>query len=193
MPSSTFRLPDQLTALRLVATPILWVFALLHLRTALGIGLALAGLTDVLDGFFARRMHRTTRTGSQLDSIADMTLIISIVIWLFMLRPDLFRDYGPILVVWSCLGVLTLLVGWIKFRRFGNLHLYSAKAAGVIGYSFALYMLMFDRPAAPFFWIAIGAAFLATTESLLVLLFRSRVDEAAGTLLRFGRQREPPA
>jgi phosphatidylglycerophosphate synthase len=193
VPSSTFRLPDQLTALRLIATPILWVLALLHLRTALGIGLALAGLTDVLDGFFARRMHRTTRTGSQLDSIADMTLIISIVIWLFMLRPDLFRDYGPILAIWSCLGVLTLLVGWIKFRRFGNLHLYSAKAAGVIGYCFALYMLMLDRPAAPFFWIAIGAAFLATTESLLVLLFRSRVDEAAGTLLRSSRRRDPQA
>lgn len=181
---SRFQLPDLLTALRLIAAPILWVFALLRLRYALAIGLAIAGLTDVLDGFFARRMHHTTRTGSQLDSIADMTLFISIVIWLLMLRPDLFRDYGEVLIAWSVLGIITLLVGWIRFRRIGNLHLYTAKAAGVIGYFFALYMIMFDGPAAPFFWLAIGAAFVATTESLLVLLLRSRVDESAGSLFR---------
>ena len=196
MTRRSFGLPDQLTLLRMVAVPILWVFALLALRIPLGIGLAIAGSTDVLDGFLARRMHRTTRIGSQLDSIADMALIISVVIWLLMLRPDLFREHGPILIVWSALGTLTLIVGWLRFRRFANLHLYSAKAAGFIGHLFAIYMLMFDGPASPFFFVAIGAAFIATTESLLFLLMRSRADESSGTLLRFrprnGESRAPP-
>jgi len=180
----SYDLPNQLTLLRMLAVPVLWVFALLEWRTPLGVGLAIAGSTDVLDGFLARRMRRTTRIGSQLDSIADMVLVVSIVIWLLLIRPDLFREHGLILVLWSALGLLTLAVGWLRFRRFANLHLYSAKAAGVIGHIFAIYMLLFDGPAAPFFWVAIGAGFLATTESLLFLLLRSRVDEKTGTLLR---------
>jgi phosphatidylglycerophosphate synthase len=183
----TFGLPDQLTLLRMFAVPILWVFALLEWRGPLGIGLAIAGSTDVLDGFLARRMHRTTRIGSQLDSIADMALIISVVIWLLMLRPDFFRDHGLLLSLWSALGLLTLFVGWLRFRRFANLHLYSAKAAGFLGHLFAIYMLLFDRPAAPFFYVVIAAGFVATTESLLFLLLRSRVDEKSGTLLRRNR------
>lgn len=181
------RLPNQLTLFRLLMAVPLWVFALLGLRTLLGIGLAVAGLTDVLDGPIARRVGRTSRFGSQMDSLADLTLFASIVIWLIMMRPEFFREYGTVIVVWGALGIVVLAVGWIRFRRLANLHLYSAKTAGVLGYLFALYMLMFDGPAAPFFWIAIGAAFLGSSETLVILLTRSNVDEHGGTILRLSR------
>jgi len=90
-------------------------------------------------------------------------------------------------VTWAVLGVVTLAVGWVRFHRFGNLHLWSSKAAGFLGYMFTLYMLMFDGPAAPFFWIAIGVAFLATSEALVLLLTRSRVDEHSRTIFRSSR------
>ena len=188
MPSRMRHLPNQLTMLRLLLVPLLWGLALLRLRTPLGIGIAVAGLTDVLDGFIARRIHGTSRRGSQLDSVADMTLITSILIWLILLRPDFFRDYAVILTAWAALGLLTLLVGWIRFHRFANLHLWSAKAAGSVGYIFALYMLMLQAPAAPFFWLVIALAFVGTGESLLLLLTRRRVDEHAGTIFRASRR-----
>lgn len=181
------RLPNQLTLLRLLLAVPLWIFALLGMRTLLGSFLALAGLTDVLDGYIARHEGRTSKFGSQLDSIADMILFFSIGIWLIMFRPEFFRDYGAVLLAWAALGIFTLAVGWVRFRRFGNLHLWSSKVAGFLGYMFTLYMLMFDGPAAPFFWIAISAAILATSEALLLLLTRSRVDEHSGTIFRSRR------
>jgi phosphatidylserine synthase len=184
MGSRLSRLPDQLTLLRLLLAPPLWVLALLHWRTALGIGLAIAGLSDVLDGYLARRMGRTTHRGSQLDSIADITLFLSMVAWLILLRPDFFREHGRLVATWVAMGLITVGIGWLRFHRFADLHLYSAKVAGVIGYCFALYMLMFDGPATPFFWLAIGAAFAGTGESLLVLLTRRQVDEHARTVFR---------
>jgi len=182
-------LPDFITLSRLVLTPVLWVLALVGERQLLGILVAVAGFTDVLDGFLARRLGRTSRWGSQLDSVADMVLVASITIWLVMLRPDFYRDHGTVLLAWVALALFTLLVGWIRFRRFADLHLYSAKAAGFVGYLFVIYLLMFDGPAAPFFYVAIGAAFAGTGETLLVMLTRSNVDERVGSILR----RRPPA
>jgi phosphatidylglycerophosphate synthase len=178
------KLPDQLTLLRLLLAAPLWLLALLELRVLLGIGLAVAGLTDVLDGFLARRMKRTTPRGSQLDSVADMTLFASMVIWLIMLRPDFFREHGRILMAWAALGLITLIVGWIRFRRFADLHLWSAKAAGFVGYCFVLYMLAFDGPATPFFWFVITVGFISAAESLLVLLTRRTVDEHVVSILK---------
>lgn len=178
------RLADQLTALRLVLVAPLWVLALLGLRVPLGIGLAVAGLTDVLDGPIARLQGRPSRFGSQLDSIADHILTTSALIWLIMFRPDFFVRYGTVLVAWAGLAVITLAVGYARFRRFANLHLYSAKAAGFVGYLFAIWMLVTDRPAAPFFQVAITLAFIATGETLAIMLIRRHVDEHAGTIFR---------
>jgi phosphatidylglycerophosphate synthase len=177
-------LPDFITLSRLVLTPVLWILALVGERPLLGILVAVAGFTDILDGFLARRLGRTSRWGSQLDSLADMVLVASITIWLVMLRPDFFRDHGTPLLIWVVLAALTLLVGWVRFRRITDLHLYSAKAAGFIGYLFVIYLLMFDGPAAPFVYVAIAFAFAGTSETLLVLLTRSQVDERVGSILR---------
>jgi phosphatidylglycerophosphate synthase len=177
-------LPDFITVSRLVLTPVLWALALLGERAALGVLVALAGFTDILDGFLARRLGLTSRWGSQLDSVADMVLVISITIWLVMLRPDFFRDHGMLLLVWAVTGLLTLLVGWLRFRRVADLHLYSAKAAGFVGYLFVIYLLLFNGPAAPFFWLAIGLAFAGTLETLAVMLTRSVVDERVGSIFR---------
>jgi phosphatidylglycerophosphate synthase len=182
------RLADELTLLRLLLVPPLWVLALLDMRVPLGIGLAVAGLTDVLDGPIARRQGTPSRIGSQMDSIADHTLTASALIWLIMFRPEFFREYAAVLFTWGGFALVTLVVGYVRFRRFANLHLYSAKAAGFVGHLFAIWMLLRDGPAAPFFHVAIALAFLATAETLAVLLVRSAVDERAGTILR----RRPP-
>lgn len=184
MKAHFMRLADELTLLRLLLVPPLWVLALLDMRVPLGIGLAVAGLTDVLDGPIARRQGSSSRIGSQLDSIADHTLTTSALLWLIMFRPAFFREYAAVLITWGAFAVVTLIVGYARFRRFANLHLYSAKAAGFVGHVFAIWMLLFDGPAAPFFHIAITLAFLATAETFAVLLTRTTVDEKAGTILR---------
>jgi len=180
---------DQLTLTRLLLALPLWVCALLRLRLLLGAGLLLAGLTDVLDGPVARRSGGVTRFGSQLDSVADMLIITSMVIWLRLLRPEFFRMYATPILIWAMLGIMTLLLGWVRFRRLGDVHLWSAKVAGVLGYLFTVYMLAWEGPAAPFFWIAIGAAYLSAGETLIVMATQSHIDERAGTVFRMGRRR----
>lgn len=69
------QLPNVLTAARLLAAP--YIFYLLwtgRFRPAL-VWFALAGITDVLDGFLARRCNAGSRLGALLDPVADKILL----------------------------------------------------------------------------------------------------------------------
>ena len=68
-------LPNLITAVRLVLTPVL-VLAILRgqWKSALWIGI-FAGVTDVLDGLAARLLEVSSRVGAYLDPIADKLLL----------------------------------------------------------------------------------------------------------------------
>lgn len=69
------QLPNLLTAARLLAAP--YIFYLLwtnRFRAALAL-FAMAGITDVLDGYIARRYKAGSRFGALLDPVADKVLL----------------------------------------------------------------------------------------------------------------------
>lgn len=178
---------DALTLVRLAAVPVLWALAYLELNVYLGIGLAVAGLTDVLDGPVARMTKRSSRYGSQLDSVADILLMGSIVVWMAWLHPAFFRDHAIPLLLWVTIGVASILVTLVRFGRFGDLHLYSTKVAGVAGYVFVVWLFMLGDYSPLAFAVVVGLAIIASTETLLVALTRERADERIGSI--FSRPR----
>lgn len=69
------RLPNLLTVARLLAAP--YIFYLLwtgSFRSAL-VWFALAGVTDVLDGFLARHFKAGSQLGALLDPVADKIML----------------------------------------------------------------------------------------------------------------------
>lgn len=174
---------DYLTLLRLLLVPVLWVLALLELSVYLGLGLAVAGLTDVVDGPLARRTGSSSRYGGQLDSMADILLMCSIFWWLVLLRPEFFLENAIPLVLWAVVGSAAVVVTLVKFGRMGNLHLYSAKVAGVLGHVFAVWIFVLGSYSPLFFGVAVTAGIVAATETLLVALTRDRVSEKIGSIL----------
>ncbi|WP_067926764.1 CDP-alcohol phosphatidyltransferase family protein [Alicyclobacillus shizuokensis] len=75
-------LPNTLTLFRFVLIPVyLWAFygvASPHKVSALFI-LLLAGLTDILDGYIARRKGLETQTGQLLDPLADKLMMVAVL------------------------------------------------------------------------------------------------------------------
>lgn len=177
-------LPNQLTASRLVLLPVLWALALLHQPVWLGIGVAAAATTDMLDGYLSRRWHQTSAFGARLDAVADHLLAVSTTLWLVMVRPFFFREQKWPLVAWSVFALLVLGVSWLKFRRAVNLHLYTSKAAVILAFLFAIPLLILGRYSRVQFWITLAVCTLAAAESLAIILTRDRVDENIGSLLR---------
>lgn len=90
---------NWLTALRLLLVALLWPLALVGQGRLLGLGLLAAGLTDVLDGYLARRLGTVSRFGARLDAVADLALLVSAAAWLWMLHPSLVADSWLVLEV----------------------------------------------------------------------------------------------
>ncbi len=90
MRSRSFALPNILTYARIAAVPA--VVACLYWQALLGGGLwlrwlalaifAVAGVTDILDGYFARAWQQQSSLGRMLDPIADKLLVSSCLLML---------------------------------------------------------------------------------------------------------------
>ena len=83
-------LPNWLTAFRIFLVPLIVVVLLTEFhfekwfffnREELAVGIfLLASLTDMLDGYLARKRHEVTTLGQLLDPIADKLLVASVLI-----------------------------------------------------------------------------------------------------------------
>lgn len=73
-------IPNLLTLARILLVPVVvWAIA----QGQMGIALAafvVAGITDAVDGYVAKRFGQQTELGAYLDPLADKTLIVSIYV-----------------------------------------------------------------------------------------------------------------
>ncbi|MED4780340.1 CDP-alcohol phosphatidyltransferase family protein [Brevibacillus choshinensis] len=80
-------LPNLLTIFRIVLIPLyLYIFFSeepYHVEIALGI-LILAGLTDIADGYIARKHKLVTTFGIMMDPLADKLMMMSVIASLFL-------------------------------------------------------------------------------------------------------------
>jgi cardiolipin synthase len=80
------QVPNMLSALRLAAAPVTAGLLLNeYFQAAFGV-FALAGLSDALDGYLARRFDLRTRLGRYLDAIADKALMLAVFVALASLH-----------------------------------------------------------------------------------------------------------
>lgn len=98
--------PNLITLSRILSTPVLSYFIIeQHYDWAL-FGCLAAGLSDVLDGFLAKRYNMGTVLGTYLDPLADKLLInvLSVSLWYSDILPT------PLIVLWLGRDVV-LMVG----------------------------------------------------------------------------------
>lgn len=79
-----YTLPNLLTASRLVAAPFIG-YCILHDHHTWALGLfAYAGITDLLDGWIARKWNQGTVVGTVIDPMADKALMTVLTVALAM-------------------------------------------------------------------------------------------------------------
>jgi cardiolipin synthase len=77
-----YTIPNILTFSRLVAAPVIG-YLVLHDYHAWAVGLfAYAGITDLIDGYIARRWKLQTVVGTVIDPMADKTLMTILTVCL---------------------------------------------------------------------------------------------------------------
>lgn len=164
----TLNVPNLLTGLRLAMAPVLLVLAWTGQGYPFLVLLALAFLTDIMDGLAARVLHQTSAFGARLDSWADVTIYAVVAIGGWWLWPDIVRREAPFVAAVVASYTVPTLVGLAKFRTLTSYHTWSVKvAAALIGLSV---LLMFaGGPAWPF-RMATPVSVLAAVEEIAITL-----------------------
>ena len=163
MAGSNWTIPNALSALRLVGVPLYaWLIVGQRAYVAAFVVLALAGASDWLDGYLARRLQQFSRLGEVLDPLADrlyiaVTLVslavVALIPWwlvavlvardvmLLALVPVLRRRIGtvtlPVTIVGKA-GTFALLWGF-PFLLLGGVGGVWGAVASVLGWAFALW------------------------------------------------------
>lgn len=130
-----------------------------------------AGLTDILDGWLARKSGRASEFGARLDSIADLLLYGVLLTRLFpVLYQILPRE------IWYAVSgiVLVRLAAYVtaavKYHRFASLHTWLNKLTGVA--VFLLPYVLLGSSIVVYSWAVCTLAFVASAEELAIHLFR---------------------
>lgn len=120
---------DIMTLLRIAGTMLL-VF-LCPLSTGFFFAYVCTGVTDVLDGWIARRTKTASDFGARLDSAADLWFYSVVLIRIFpVLWSTLPVDIWYAVMIVIIVRILAYLVAAIKYHRFASLHTYLNKLTG---------------------------------------------------------------
>ncbi|MGL4697295.1 CDP-alcohol phosphatidyltransferase family protein [Enterococcus larvae] len=133
----------------------------------------ICGISDMLDGFVARKTNTATSTGAVLDSLGDLVFLAVAAI---KLLPVL---HLPSWVLWWALLValirlLSYLIGYIKYRKFASLHTYLNKLTGLLLFLSPLLYLVLG--AVSLALIVIAAAIISACEELFITLQSKELD-----------------
>jgi CDP-diacylglycerol--glycerol-3-phosphate 3-phosphatidyltransferase len=106
-----FNLPNALTWLRILVIPAIVVLFYLPYwwaDPAAGAGFALAGITDTLDGYYARKMGLTSRLGAFLDPVADKLIVASALVLIVSKDPRWFVVIVAVVIIGREIAVSAL-------------------------------------------------------------------------------------
>ena len=150
----------------------------------------LAGLTDVLDGWLARKTGTVSEFGARLDSMADLVFYGVLLLRLF----PVLRQALPA-AIWYAVAavVLVRLVSYgaaaVKYHRFAFLHTWLNKLTG--GATFLLPYALALSSGVTYSWFVCVLALAASAEELAIHLCRNEYRADRRTIFQRDHTHEP--
>ena len=155
-------LPNLISILRILLVPVFWVvfWSPGPHHIALGMSIfALAGLTDIIDGYIARKFGMVTELGKVLDPLADKLMVITAIFSLYQVK---------LLPVW----LLILIIAKEAFIIIGGLFI-------MFGYRVRVSASKYGKAATVSLYIAIFYAAFNLAGSVFVNVIAAIISLAA--------------
>ena len=166
-----WNIADAMTLVRMAASALLlflpldsyWFF----------LAYTIAGVTDALDGWLARRTGKASEFGARLDSAADLlfygVLLVRIFPVLWKLLPG---EIWYVVTAAVLIRLASYTAAAVKYRRFAALHTWLNKLTG-FGVFLLPFMLAFTDGVA-YGWTVCALALAASAEELAIHLSRNK-------------------
>ncbi|MFA5588935.1 MAG: CDP-alcohol phosphatidyltransferase family protein [Mariniphaga sp.] len=162
-------IPNILSLYRLIMFPFILVLALLGIERWFVILFCINLITDILDGFIARRFNLVTKFGAALDNLADMGTYVLAILGVFLFKWQDFKPHVWLLYLFLTIFIISYIVAFFRFGKIPGMHLYSPVIAGYLqgAFFFVLFVWGFNLW---FYFVAVGWGVLAYIDKILVLL-----------------------
>ena len=165
-------IPNAITISRMVLSLLLpcllnnnWIFLLVFLA---------CGVTDIVDGYLARKLECNSVLGARLDSIADTFLFVIITYCIFLLLGDQLRHFSVIIFLIFVIRITNIIIALLKYRCFLMVHTLANKATGFCIYSMVvLYQI---QPWEGFVFLTLIVALLSAIEENLIHITQKAPD-----------------
>jgi cardiolipin synthase len=145
-------------------------------------------ITDILDGWIARRLNMMTEIGAKLDSIADIGTYIGAIIGVFVFKYTEFEPHFFSFFAFIGLFVFANLLSFIKFGKSASLHLYSSKIGGYLQGFFFFFLFVFGFYTT-FYYIMISWGIASFLEHITIQLIIKEMKSNAKGLYWVLRER----
>jgi len=147
-----------------------------------------AGVSDMLDGFIARRFNWCTEFGAKLDSISDLILYLSVILFLALNATAEVSSCLFLLIMGAAVQAFHISFALVKFRQFPAYHSTFSRLCAYIIF-FGVIGFWLTRNADILKWLAVLWC-LCSCEGLIIsrLLKRAEnnIDGIGSALLRSG-------
>ena len=112
-------IPNALSCFRICLIPLfVWLYCAKEQHSATAAILILSGLTDLVDGFIARRFHMVSDLGKILDPVADKLTQAAMLLCLFTKFPLMLLPF----LLMAVKEITTVIMGIKVFRKTGEVH-----------------------------------------------------------------------
>nr|WP_303998469.1 CDP-alcohol phosphatidyltransferase family protein [Methanobrevibacter smithii] len=163
--------PNKLSFIRIIFSlllfftkPLSYLFFIIYL---------ICSISDVLDGYVARKYNLVTAFGAKLDSIADMTMFLSLIIVLLPVLNFTLEIYVLILII-VILKIASAIYCYIKFKKLSTIHSYLNKITGLL--IILIPVLLIFAPSENLIAIICIIATIAAIEEFLIIRYSQYLD-----------------
>lgn len=102
----------------------------------------ICGISDILDGFIARKTNTASKLGEKLDSVADLIMVLVLIPKLYPIINPTVKILMWIIIIGIIRGVSVTVV-YSKYKTFGMLHTYANKITGFMLFVFPVVFCVF--------------------------------------------------
>lgn len=125
------------------------------------------GISDVFDGYIARKTNTTSKLGEKLDSIADLIMVVVLMILLYPII-NLTTQIIVWMVIIGIIRAVSIIVVYVKYKTFGILHTYGNKITGLLLFIFPLSLALVQSDV--LMYVICLVASISALEELLIHL-----------------------
>ena len=133
----------------------------------------ICGLSDVLDGYIARKTKTESKLGAKLDSIADLALFAVITSFVIIWLGNKIIIFLPLIIIITLIRFANIAIAIYKHQTFAILHNWGNKLMGLLLFITPIFILYQRKEV---LWLVCAVAFLSATEEIVIHITSTKLN-----------------